>query len=106
VPAICTRAVSGKVLRWLGSALAAVLLLLVAVFGLLQTQLGKAGWKERSRGQRAVLILLFRWAALVESCHSGRATGRKLGFGSTFRLAEMSRIDRKPAQHSAAPVVE
>src|SRR6202035_4135464 len=37
---------AGKVLRWLGIALAAVLLLLVAVFGLLQTQLGK-GWLER-----------------------------------------------------------
>ena len=49
---------AGKVLRWLGIALAAVLVLLVAVFGLLKTQLGKGGWKERSRGQRAVPILL------------------------------------------------
>lgn len=37
---------AGKVFRWLGIALAAVLLLLVAVFGLLQTQIGK-GWLER-----------------------------------------------------------
>ena len=37
---------AGKVLRWLGITLAAVLFLLVAVFGLLQTQFGK-GWLER-----------------------------------------------------------
>jgi hypothetical protein len=39
---------AGKVLRWLGITLAAVLFLLVAVFGLLQTQIGK-GWLERDR---------------------------------------------------------
>ena len=43
---------AGKVLRWLGIALAAVLLLLVAVFGLLQTQLGK-GWLEREIARAA-----------------------------------------------------
>ncbi len=43
---------TGKVLRWLGIALAAVLILLVAVFGLLQTQLGK-GWLEREIARAA-----------------------------------------------------
>ena len=43
---------AGKVFRWLGIALAAVLLLLVAVFGLLQTQLGK-GWLEREIARAA-----------------------------------------------------
>ncbi len=43
---------AGKVLRWLGIALAAVLFLLVAVFGLLQTQLGK-GWLERQIARAA-----------------------------------------------------
>ena len=41
---------AGKVLRWLGITLAAVLFLLVAVFGLLQTQIGK-GWLEREIAQ-------------------------------------------------------
>jgi autotransporter translocation and assembly factor TamB len=36
---------AGRVIRWLGITLAAVLFLLVAVFGLLQTQIGK-GWLE------------------------------------------------------------
>ena len=43
---------AGKILRWLGIALAAVLFLLVAVFGLLQTQIGK-GWLEREIAQGA-----------------------------------------------------
>ena len=43
---------AGKVLRWLGITLAAVLLLLVAVFGLLQTQIGK-GWLEREIARAA-----------------------------------------------------
>jgi translocation and assembly module TamB len=43
---------AGKVFRWLGIALAAVLLLLVTVFGLLQTQLGK-GWLEREIARAA-----------------------------------------------------
>ena len=41
---------AGRVLRWLGITLAAVLFLLVAVFGLLQTQIGK-GWLEREIAQ-------------------------------------------------------
>ena len=61
---------AGKVFRWLGIALAAVLLLLFAVFGLLQTQLGK-GWLEREIERAASSpILLWRSADLADSCHS------------------------------------
>ena len=43
---------AGRVLRWLGITLAAVLFVLVAVFGLLQTQIGK-GWLEREIARAA-----------------------------------------------------
>ncbi|MBO0735372.1 MAG: hypothetical protein J2P48_02205, partial [Alphaproteobacteria bacterium] len=43
---------AGKVLRWLGTALAAVLFLLVAVFALLQTQIGKQ-WLEKEIARSA-----------------------------------------------------
>ena len=43
---------AAKVLRWLGITLVAVLFLVIAVFGLLQTQIAK-GWLEREIARAA-----------------------------------------------------
>ena len=61
---------AGKVLRWLGIALGAVLLLLVAVFGLLQTQLGKA-WLAREIARAASSPdFTVAISGLADSCRS------------------------------------